>query len=273
MDRFAQVLPVTLVHEGGWSNHPADPGGATMRGVIQRVYDGYRDGRRLPRQSVRLISNQELVEIYRFNYWNLVRGDELPAGVDLAVFDFGVNSGPGTAVKHLQRVLGIPADGHPGALTLAECRRRDPVAVIRGLMASRRAFLRSLRTFRVFGVGWMRRCDAIEQAALAAVGHAAPAPIAAGPSVLPDADAQSESQGRAPAEVATPPMGTEPALAGGGVYSLANAAPNIVARAADSGGSPRALLLALLSEPLFWAGMVTLWGALAVWIYRRRHAA
>lgn len=274
MDRFAEVLPVTLVYEGGYSNHPADPGGATMRGVIQRVYDGYRDGRGAPRQSVRLISNQELVEIYRFNYWNLVRGDELPAGVDLAVFDFGVNSGPGTAIKHLQRVLGIPADGHPGALTLAECRRRDPVAVIQGLMASRRAFLQSLRTYRVFGVGWMRRCAAIEQAALAAVGHRMPDVVASGPSVLPDANAQSESQGRAPAEPPQVPMGTELTLASGGGTSMTYAAPNIIARATAGGSfSFRMFLLALLTEPLFWAGMVTLWGAIAVFIYRRRHAA
>lgn len=273
MDRFAAVLPVTLVYEGAWSNNPQDPGGPTMRGVIQRVYDGYRDGRGAPRQSVRLISNAELVEIYRMNYWNLVRGDELPAGVDLAVFDFGVNSGPARSIMVLQRVLGLREDGFPGPVTLAEARRRDPVVLIHAFMEARRRFLRGLTTFRVFGKGWMSRCDAIEHTALAAVGHAVPGPVAAGPSVLPDADAQSESQGRAYAEAAQPPMGTEPALAGGGVYSLANAAPNVVAKAAESGGSPKALLLALLSEPLFWAGMVTLWGAIAVWIYRRRHAA
>lgn len=273
MDRFAQVLPVTLAYEGGWSNHRDDPGGPTMKGVIQRVYDGYRDGRGAPRQSVRLISNAELVEIYRFNYWNLVRGDELPMGVDLVVFDFGVNSGPARSIMVLQRVLGLREDGHPGPVTLAEARRRDPVALIHALVEARRRFLRSLSTFRVFGVGWMRRCDDVERQALAAVGHDAPRPVAAGPSILPDADQQSESQGRAYAETPQPPMGTEPALAGGGVYSLANAAPNVVARAAESGGSPRALLLALLSEPLFWAGIVTLWGAIAVFIYRRRHAA
>lgn len=273
MDRFAEVLPVTLVHEGGYSNHPRDPGGATMKGVTQRVYDGYRDGRRQPRQSVRFIANAELVEIYRFNYWNMVRGDELPAGVDLAVFDFGVNSGPGTAIKHLQRVLGIRQDAHPGAVTLAEAARRDPAVLVQSYMAARRAFLRSLPTYPVFGVGWMRRCDAIERSALAAVGHALPNVVAMGPSVIPDADAQSETQGRAYAETPRPPTGTETALAGGGAYSLANAAPNVVARAAESGGSPRALLMALLSEPLFWAGMVTLWGAIAVWLYRRRHAA
>lgn len=274
MDRFAEVLPVTLVYEGGWSNHPADPGGPTMRGVIQRVYDGYRDGRGAPRQSVRLISNQELVEIYRMNYWNLVRGDELPAGVDLAVFDFGVNSGPARSIMVLQRVLGLREDGFPGPVTLAEARRRDPVVLIHAFMEARRRFLRGLTTFRVFGKGWMSRCDAIERTALAAVGHAAPGPVAAGPSVLPDADAQSESQGRAYAEAPQPPVGTELTLAGGGSTSMAYAAPNVIARATAGGSfSVRLLVLALLSEPLFWAGMVTLWGAIAVWIYRRRHAA
>lgn len=272
MDRFAEVLPFTLQYEGGYSDDPHDPGGPTMKGITHGVYDAYRDGRGLPRQWVRNISNAELVEIYRFNYWHPVRGDELPIGVDLLVFDFGVNSGPGTAIRHLQAVLGVPVDGHLGAVTIAETHRRDPVVLIKAYVDERRRFFRSLSTFWRFGAGWLSRCDLIERAALAAVGHAAPRIVAMGPSVLPDADAQSASQGRAPAEVATPPMGTEPALAGGGVYSLANAAPNIIARAAESGGSPKALLLALLSEPLFWAGMVTLWGAIAVFIYRRRHA-
>jgi lysozyme family protein len=274
MDRFAEVLPVTLVHEGGFSNHPKDPGGATMKGVTQRVYDGYRDGRRQPRQSVRYISNAELVEIYRFNYWNMVRGDELPAGVDLAVFDFGVNSGPGTAIKHLQKVLGIRQDAHPGAVTIAEASRRDPAVLVQSYMAARRAYLRSLSTFPVFGTGWMRRCDAVERSALAAIGHAGPSVVAMGPSVLPDADAQSESQGRAYAEAPRPPAGTELTLASGGGTSMAYAAPNVIARATAGGSfSIRLFVLALLSEPLFWAGMVTLWGAIAVWIYRRRHAA
>lgn len=274
MDRFADVLPFTLQYEGGYSDDPHDPGGATMRGITWRVYNAYRDGRGLPRQHVRQISNAEIVEIYRFNYWNTVRGDELPAGLDLAVFDFGVNSGPGTAIMRLQKVLGVPVDGHLGAVTIEETHRRDPVVLIRAYVEERRRYLRSLSTFWRFGKGWLARCAAVEQAALAAVGHAAPKVVALGPSVLPDADAQSASQGRAPPEAPQPPMGTEPALAGGSAYSLANAVPNVAARAMSGGSfSFRLLLLALLSEPLFWMGMVTLWGAIAVWIYRRRHAA
>jgi lysozyme family protein len=127
-DRFTACLAETLRWEGGWSNDPYDPGGATMRGVIQRVYDGWRDGQRLPRRSVRLIEDGELQAIYRANYWALVRGDELPAGVDLAVFDAGVNCGPGTAVRMLQQALGggLKADGHIGPATMAAVARTYP---------------------------------------------------------------------------------------------------------------------------------------------------
>ena len=116
-DRFDTCLAETLKWEGGWSNHPRDPGGPTMRGIIQRVYDGWRDNHGLPRRSVREIADHELRDIYRRSYWDQVRGDELPPGVDLAVFDFAVNSGPARAAKYLQRVLGVKVDGHIGPAT------------------------------------------------------------------------------------------------------------------------------------------------------------
>lgn len=271
-DRFAEVLPVTLQYEGNWSNDPHDPGGPTMKGVIQRVYDGYRDGRGAPRQSVRYISNAELLDIYRSSYWNLVRGDELPAGVDLAVFDLAVNSGPGTAVKKLQRVLGLREDGQMGPATIAELRRRDPVQVIHALMDARRAFLRSLGTFWRFGVGWMRRCDGVERACLAAVGYENGVEVKA--MTLLDPDAQSASQGRATPEEPGPPMATELGLAGGGLTALPLVAPNIIAKAAANGRiTMTSLVIALASEPLFWAAMALLWGGVATFLYRRRHAA
>lgn len=271
-DRFAEVLPVTLKYEGGYSNDPHDPGGPTMKGVIQRVYDGYRDGRGQPRQSVRSISSAEILDIYRSSYWNLVRGDELPIGLDMAVFDFGVNSGPGTATKKLQQVLGLRPDAMMGPATLAEARRRDPVLLIRQYMDARRAYLRSLNTFWRFGRGWMARCDDLEAQCLACVGHGdvVNAPVA----LLDDPDAQSASQGRATATDPKPPIGTEVGLAGGGGTTLAYAAPNVIARAGQSGRvTVMSLLLALAAEPLFWAGMGLLWGGLATWIYRRRHLA
>lgn len=142
---FATCLKHTLEFEGGWSNHPADPGGATMRGVIQRVYDAYRDRKGDPRRSVRNITEPELQEIYKVNYWDLVKGDSLPAGVDLATFDFGVNSGPGRANQYRNR-LGSDI----------------PVSIVKRLCQARLAFVRALGTFSVFGKGWTRRIVTIE---------------------------------------------------------------------------------------------------------------
>lgn len=198
-DACAQSLAETLKWEGGYSNHPNDPGGPTMHGVTQRVYDGYRTRQGLAKRAVRLIEQAEEVAIYRGSYWAAVRGDELPAGVDLAVFDYGVNSGPGRAVMALQKAVGAKADGHLGEATLDAILARDPRELIGKIMAGRRAFLRSLSTFPTFGVGWMNRCAGIEKAALG-MADAHPAVVASVETLaapLPDVDEQSAEQGRA----------------------------------------------------------------------------
>lgn len=185
--KFATCLAETLKWEGNFSNHPHDPGGPTMKGVIQRVYDGYRDAKGLKRQPVRKISDRELEDIYRENYWNLVRGDELPDGVNLAVFDFGVNSGPSRAIRYLQAAAGVKQDGHLGAATLAAVDKADPVELIGKIMAGRRRFIRQIKTYPTFGKGWERRCKGIEAAALAmAEGVARPVP-------QPDSEVQARA--------------------------------------------------------------------------------
>lgn len=143
--------------EGGYVNHPKDPGGATNRGVIQRVYDSYRGRRGLAKRSVRYIEDNEVREIYRKQYWDAVRGDDLPMGVDLAVWDFGVNSGPTRAVKYLQKVIGARIDGVIGEATLEALERHDPVDVVQKICRERQSFVRGLRTYKTFGKGWERR--------------------------------------------------------------------------------------------------------------------
>lgn len=207
-ERFRACLADTLKWEGGWSNHPKDPGGATMRGVIQRVYDAWREKNGLPRRSVRLIEDSEVEAIYRQNYWNLVRGDELPPGLDLAVFDFGVNSGPARSARYLQKMLGVKIDGVIGPVTLKAAADADPLATVKALMAERRAFLHQIPYKEHFIKGWLNRCAGIEQACVAACGlPVKDAPLAP----LADSEAQSETQARAdydpkptsPATVAT----------------------------------------------------------------------
>ncbi len=158
---FPQSLSYVLENEGGYVNHPADPGGATNKGVTQAVYDDWRANRGLVRQSVRLITEPEVSAIYRKQYWDAVSGDKLPSGLDYAVFDFAVNSGVNRAGRYLQKCLGFSTqDGKIGPQTLGAI--NDPVALINALCARRRAFLQQLPTFGHFGKGWMRRVDQVE---------------------------------------------------------------------------------------------------------------
>lgn len=161
---FDKCLSLVLVHEGGYVNHPRDPGGATNRGVTQAVYDAYRKTRGRGQQSVKFITDDEVKAIYRFQYWDRVQGDLLPAGLDYAVFDFAVNSGVGRASKYLQAVVGTPQDGVIGARTLAAI--QSPKNAINALCDRRMSFLRNLRTFLTFGKGWTRRVNDVRAHAL-----------------------------------------------------------------------------------------------------------
>ena len=120
----AKSLALVLAHEGGFSNHPDDPGGATMRGVTQAVYDATRQSRFQAAQSVRHITADEIASIYDQQYWDRANCDRLPHGLDYAVFDYAVNSGVSRAGKDLQRVLGVNADGviGVGIARIATCR-------------------------------------------------------------------------------------------------------------------------------------------------------
>lgn len=163
MNEFERSLVKVLVHEGGFSDHPLDPGGATNQGVTQRVYDDYRRNLGLKQQTVKLMSNGERDSIYRARYWALIKGDSLPPGVAYVVFDGAVNSGVSQSAKWLQRALGVAADGIIGPGTLAALRGvNDHDTLIARIIARRRAFLQALKTWKTFGKGWKRRVDAVK---------------------------------------------------------------------------------------------------------------
>lgn len=196
MTEFSAALQAVLVHEGGFSNHPSDPGGATMKGVTQRVYDGWRGAHALEKRSVKFITAQEIELIYREQYWNVIRGDDLPAGLAYAVFDGAVNSGPVQAIKWLQRALGLrQIDGQCGAATLAAAKAHpEPARLIADMLALRLAFLQRLKTWPVFGKGWAARVANVQERAQAwASGATTPAdpnvlyksPAGAGKRALP----------------------------------------------------------------------------------------
>jgi lysozyme family protein len=154
LDNYPRALANTLVEEGGWSNHPSDPGGPTMRGVIQRTYDAYRDRTALARRSVRHIGETELKEIYWSGYAKPIRFGEWPKGPDQIAFDIAVNSGPGRTWSIATSVLG---QGAHADIVAAAASAADKAALVKTLCARRAAFYRNLKTFATFGTGWMRR--------------------------------------------------------------------------------------------------------------------
>jgi lysozyme family protein len=164
MTTYQQILRETLKWEGGYSNHPRDPGGATMKGVIQTVYDAYRARKGLASRPVKEIEDDELQDIYRRQYWDAVRGDDLlkvNPGLALCVFDFGVNSGPTRAIRYLQRCANVKEDGDIGEATLLSC----GYVTVKRYQDMRRKFVRQIGTYDAFGKGWENRINGIEKAA------------------------------------------------------------------------------------------------------------
>lgn len=162
---FAFCLKEVLRHEGGWSDHPNDPGGATMRGITIGTYSQWK-GRRMSKEALRAITDEEVAAIYKRNYWDKVRGDDLPSGLDFVAFDAAVNSGPARGAKWLQQALGVAADGKIGPKTLAAAEAANVPVAIQAALNARLAFMRSLRTWPTFGKGWTRRIDGVRKAAM-----------------------------------------------------------------------------------------------------------
>lgn len=170
---FAAALSAVLKHEGGYVNHPQDPGGATNKGVTLTNYRRFvKKGGTV--EDLKRITDEQVTTVYRRHYWDRVKGDDLPSGIDYAVFDFGVNSGPDRAIKYLQAVLGVAQDGAIGPVTLAAARKADARSVINRLCDDRMAFLKRLRHWPTFGKGWASRVSGVRALALQ-MADAAPA--------------------------------------------------------------------------------------------------
>lgn len=170
MDRnFSRALSAVLKHEGGFVDHKDDPGGATNKGITISTYRRYvkRNG---TVEDLKRITDAEVAKVYRKHYWDLVRGDELPDGIDYAVFDFAVNSGPSRAAKYLQIVLGVKVDGKIGPVTLEAARKADARKVINILCDNRLRFLQGLNTWPTFGRGWDSRVAGVRKLALSMTG-------------------------------------------------------------------------------------------------------
>lgn len=169
---YPTAIAFTLNYEGGKSNNPKDPGGKTNQGVTQNTFAAYMRNNKAPVRDVYTMTDTERDAIYRSQYWNMVHGDDLPAGVDMVTFDAGVNSGPGKGIKWLQqalKALGMypgAVDSQYGNQTHDAAQKADPVATIKGECAVRLSFLHALKTFGTFGKGWTARVTALQPAAV-----------------------------------------------------------------------------------------------------------
>jgi uncharacterized protein (TIGR02594 family) len=180
---YDEALERVLVHEGGYTNHPSDPGGPTNWGIT--IHDARAHWKKdATAADVRGMPLAVAKQIYRSKYWDALRCDDLPAGVDYTVFDYGVNSGIGRAGKVLQRLVGTDVDGEIGPKTIAATETANAAQVIEKICDERLAFLQGLGTWSVFGKGWGRRVREVRAAALK-MAAAKPAP--------------AQTQGQAPA--------------------------------------------------------------------------
>lgn len=145
---FDDAFRTLIGHEGGYVNHPDDPGGETKFGITKRTY---------PDEDIRDMTLARAKVIYRRDFWDRVRGDELPYPIAFQLFDAAVNSGRGNAIRWMQAAAGVAADGKFGPLTLAAILRADPEGLMARFNGHRLMFMTNLSTWKSFGKGWARR--------------------------------------------------------------------------------------------------------------------
>lgn len=163
-ENFLPAMEHMLKSEGGYVNHPSDPGGRTNLGVTQRVWEEWL-GRPVSEKEMRALTPAIVAPMYKRRYWDKVSADSLLSGVDYVVFDAAVNSGPGRASKWLQTVVGAAADGAIGPNTLKAVAGYPADKLIEDYQALRLSFLKSLPTWDTFGRGWDRRVAEVKQTA------------------------------------------------------------------------------------------------------------
>ena len=163
-ENFQKALDAVLHHEGGFVNHPADPGGMTNLGCTKKVWEEWV-GHPVDEKTMRALTPGDVAPLYKRKYWDAVKGDELPDGVDYIVFDTAINSGPGRAIKFLQGCVGTDMDGALGPKTMAAVQAADPKKLVDDYPKRRLSFLQDLPTWATFGKGWGRRVAEVQNTA------------------------------------------------------------------------------------------------------------
>lgn len=155
---FRDCLELVLKHEGGYIFHEKDPGGMTNLGVTKRVWEEWV-GHEVDEKAMRALTPALVAPMYEMKYWRTSYCEKLPRGLDLLVFSMAVNAGSGRSVKLLQEAIGVVADGVIGPRTMARINEANVETLIDKFSEARRAFYRGLKTFPVFGRGWLNRTD------------------------------------------------------------------------------------------------------------------
>lgn len=155
---FRKCLDLVLKHEGGFVNHPKDPGGMTNLGVTKRVWEEWA-GHEVDEKAMRALTPAIVAPMYEMKYWRPSYCEKLPAGLNLLVFSMAVNAGSGRSVKLLQDAIGVLPDGIIGPRTMAKINESNVETLIDKFSESRREFYRGLKLFPVFGKGWIARTD------------------------------------------------------------------------------------------------------------------
>ena len=166
---FFKSLDMVLKHEGGFVDHPKDPGGATNRGITYKTYEKFLGIPLNDINELKMIPHTDVEKIYKKSFWDRVKADQLPSGVDFFCFDWAVNSGPSRSARYLQKVVGAEQDGAIGPMTLAKIHEQDSLHVIDELHKERQSYYENLKTFEYFGKGWTRRNEETKEASLSMV--------------------------------------------------------------------------------------------------------
>jgi len=164
-ENWEKAFQAVLKHEGGFVNHPKDPGGMTNLGVTKKVWEEFV-GREVDEAEMRALTPDVVKLLYKKNYWDKIKGDQLPSGVDYAAYDLAVNSGTGRAAKYLQRIAGVPDDGVIGPKSMEAILACDPVETVDAICDMRLDFLQRLPTWNTFGKGWGRRIEEVKSIGL-----------------------------------------------------------------------------------------------------------
>lgn len=166
MSNFENCLKPLLEDEGGNDNDPHDPGGRTSRGILQSEYNRYRHRHNEPPRDVWTASDEEVADIYETEYWDVLQCNNLAAGVDYCVFDYGVNSGTSRAAEVLQRIIGAEVDGIVGPETIRMASAISAATIINAMSSERLSFLGHLGTWGRYGRGWSRRVKHVKNLSL-----------------------------------------------------------------------------------------------------------